>query len=274
MDVWKAVVLGIVQGATEWLPVSSSGHLAIMQRLLGESPPLLFDILLHVGTLAAVLTFFREDVGRLVRAFLSLTRDVFSGNARDRLSGDPSKRLALLILVGSVPIGVLGFLLEPMAEASYWSMAFVGGSLVLTGVFMYPTRVMAGKRDVTKIGGKDAIWIGLAQAVSVFPGISRSGFTISAGLYLGLDRKTAARFSFLLSIPAILGATLYELSSASLGAVDVEAYMIVGMMASAVVGYLTIWPVIAAVRGRKLEAFSYYCWAVGALLLLWFAGVF
>ena len=274
MDVWKAVLLGIIQGATEWLPVSSSGHLAIAQRLLGESPPLVFDILLHFGTLAAVLTFFKEDVKRLVLAFLALVKDALSGNARGELRRDPDKRLALLLLIGSIPIGILGFLLEPMAERSYTNMAFVGGALVLTGAIMYPTGTLRGRRDVENLTIRDTIWVGLAQAASIFPGLSRSGFTISTGLYLGLDKRTAARFSFLLAIPAIIGATIYELTSAQLEAVEVESYMVIGMMTSAIVGYLTIWPVIVAVRRRRLHIFSYYCWAVGALLLLWSLGLF
>ena len=270
MDVLTAVVLGIIQGATEWLPVSSSGHLAIAQYALGVRPPVLFDLLLHVGTLAAVLSFFWDDWKRAVMAFFRLLRASLGGkqSAIRSMKDEPMQRLALLLVIGTIPIAVLGYAFEGWIEKSFTNMLFVSIALLVTGVFLLPTGAYKGKRGIRDIEPKDGVMVGLAQAAALFPGISRSGFTISAGLYLGLERRFAARYSFLLSIPAILGATVYHAVKVASGAIEIESYMVIGMFVAAIVGYITIWPVLMAVRKSRFHFFSYYCFAIGLIVLL------
>ena len=266
MSLIEAVVLGIVQGLTEFLPVSSSGHLVIFQHLFGINEPVLaFDIAVHVGTLLAVAVYFFRDIVAIVTGFLAFAADSFR-HRRLRMpdAQAPQARMAILIVIGSVPTAVIGLALKDSAEALFSSVTLVGISLCITGAILWGTRRLGdtaadeGTTSVIK-----ALAIGVVQGLAVVPGISRSGSTIAAGLYLGLGRETAARFSFLLSIPAVAGAGL-------LGALDLLGggaiplpIMAAGLVTSAVVGYAALALLVWIVKQGRMHLFALYCLAVG-----------
>ncbi|RLI97739.1 MAG: hypothetical protein DRO99_02555 [Candidatus Aenigmatarchaeota archaeon] len=252
LGIFQAFMLGVIQGITEWLPVSSSGHLAIAQNYMGLNLPVSFDIALHVATLLVILLFFRKDVVGILTSLLR--RDFRTEHGR----------LFLLIALGSIPTAIIGFALKGFFESMFADLHLVGGALLITGVLL----VSSGKRNGSKnIGKMSAALMGLAQGFSVAPGISRSGATISAALFLGVDRMQAIRYSFLLAVPAILGAMLFELGSLSSSGIG-PAPIASGFMASLAVGYFSLRLVIRAVMRRWFRWFAVYCFTAGLALLL------
>ncbi len=255
MTILQALILGMVQGLTEFLPVSSSGHLVIFQHVLGiQQAPLTFDVIVHLGTLVAVFIAFWEDI-------ISIAKRPFS-------------KITYLILVGIIPAGMAGYFLAPVVEKAFESILVVGIGLIFTGLVLKYSETIANKYLGLKLiegtSYKDAIFIGIIQALAIVPGISRSGSTIAAGLLAGLDREFAARFSFLLSIPVILGAGIFQLQDAfeyGFMTPDLIQYLI-GFVTSAAFGLLAIKVVVNLVREGRLSIFSYYCWGVAALTLL------
>ncbi|MBU1196919.1 undecaprenyl-diphosphate phosphatase [Candidatus Micrarchaeota archaeon] len=253
MDAFQAVLLGILQGVTEWLPVSSSGHLALAQIFFGIEVPVAFDVALHLGTLFAVLIYFRSDLVQLLRGLLS-----FNPN-------HPDFRTLLFLVVAMIPTAIIGFAFRDFFEDMFFHIQFVGAALLITGFLLFAaSRIPAGKKEV---GWKSALLIGAAQGLSVAPGISRSGATISAGMLYGIPAEKAARFSFLLSIPAIIGASFFQLQEAEFAAVPL-AVSLSGILSAAVVGYLSIGFLLKILREAKLVYFAYYCWAIGLLAIL------
>jgi undecaprenyl-diphosphatase len=264
MEPLYALFLGIVQGLTEFLPVSSSGHLVILQHLFGmRSPKLLFDVAVHLGTLAAVVVFFRSDVAAIGRAVLGWRpfRRV-GGNP----AGSPDLRLLGLILAATVPTALIGLFIRFAAEEVFASPLSAGLLLMATGVLLIASRRSGpGRKDMADISLAEALGIGLVQGIAVFPGVSRSGATIATALFLGIRPDAAARFSFLLSIPSILGAALLMLGDAvAASAADARAALI-GAVVAAAVGYAALWMLVFIVKRGRLYAFAPYCWAVGAL---------
>lgn len=275
IDAGRAAFLGIVQGLTEFLPVSSSGHLVVFQHLLGlRSPELLFDVIVHGGTLLAVLLVFGEDLWKTAMESLrGLWEMARSRSVRVAWRQRPYLRLAVYLLVGTVPAAAAGLLLQDMLEKAFGSLPSVGSMLLVTGTFLYGTKPLNRPgRDLEQLCLRDCLLIGIAQSVALLPGISRSGVTIAAGLFCGLERDLAARFSFLLSVPAILGANILQAYGArdSLHTID-EGPLLLGGLTALVTGYLALRLLLRVVRKGRLFRFSYYCWAVGAsvLLALW-----
>lgn len=266
MDWIEAVVLGVVQGLTEFLPVSSSGHLVLFQHLFGVvEPELLFDICVHVGTLAAVLVVFYRDIAQILSALVRLPgRARTAGGFGALFSSRPEFRLMALIVVGCIPTAVLGILFAKMAEQLFGAVWLVGLTLVVTGTFLWFTRrrKTAG-RPIGQMQLKDALIIGLVQGLAIVPGISRSGATISAALYLGIDRDLAGRFSFLLAIPAILGALVLGLDGEAFHTELPIVTIVLGSVTAAVVGYLALIILLKMVRRGHLYRFAPYCWLVG-----------
>lgn len=254
MTTIEALLLGIIQGLTEFLPVSSSGHLVIFQHLFGiKEAPLTFDILVHMGTLLAVFIAFWTDIAGIIRR--------------------PFDKLTYLILIGIIPAGLAGYFFADIFAKAFESLLVVGLGLIFTGFVLIVSERVANRRwigkNVDEMSYKDALFIGLLQALAIFPGISRSGSTIAAGLLAGLDREFAARFSFLLSIPVILGAGVFQLKDAVLEGLP-QAVIVsytVGTVAAAIFGYLAIILLLRLVRGGKLSYFSYYCWGLAAITL-------
>ncbi|MBO8158553.1 undecaprenyl-diphosphatase UppP [Thermosyntropha sp.] len=260
MTTLQAFILGMVQGLTEFLPISSSGHLVIFQHLFGlEEAPLTFDVLLHMGTLVAVFIAFWRDIVAILKK--------------------PFDKLTFLILVGIIPAGLAGYFLEDYVSMAFESLLVVGLGLIFTGAILKISENYANNNILLKkaeeISYKDALFIGILQAFAILPGISRSGSTIAAGLFAGLDRDFAARFSFLLSIPVILGAGIFQLKDLSFAVVeaaDIAPY-VVGMLSAALFGYFAIKVVLRLVKRGRLAVFSYYCWIVAVFsLAMYFVG--
>ena len=251
MPYLQAIFLGVVQGLTEWLPVSSSGHLVIIQNSLGIKAPLVFDLLLHFGTLLAVFAMFWKD---LLKIAWSLIRLHFN---------DEYGRLAKYIVVGSIPIAVVGYFFHDFFASLFDSSVSVGFSLLTTGVVLYLSKFHKQSR---KLDSKESFLVGIAQAISIIPGISRSGFTITTGLLRGVERKEIFRYSFLLSIPAIIGANVFEFTRVSWAGLEIGS-MLVGTFMAAIVGYLSLKLLIRLVINQKFHLFSFYCVALGILIL-------
>ncbi|MCG2827933.1 undecaprenyl-diphosphatase UppP [Methanothermobacter sp. K4] len=271
MDVLQAIIIGIVQGLTEFLPISSSGHLVLVPEIMGVKSSLAFDTVLHVGTLVAVVTYFWSDIVHMIRSFISSLTDIPGGNFREGIEEDPFKRLAWMVIIGTIPAGLAGVLFKDFFESLFNSITAVGFFLIVTGLLLWGSERISArikeKLPVEKLGVRDSLIIGGAQALAIAPGISRSGATISAGLFLGFERELAARYSFILSIPAILGAALIQVKDISAGMDLLGASMIAGFIASAVSGYIAIKFLLKLIRERDLYVFAYYCFALGLLIL-------
>ena len=271
MDPLHAVVLGAIQGLTEFLPVSSSGHLVIAQHLFGlKEPEILFDVGVHLGTLAAVLFYFRGDLAGILAALARYGGRLFNvGAMRSAMQTDADLRMAWLIIVGSLPTAVIGLLMKRVADRLFGSMLLAGGMLLVTGVLLFLTRFapppQKPRAGEPLFASPKAFAIGVVQGLAIMPGISRSGSTIAAALFLGLSRDTAARFSFLLSIPAIMGAALLTLKDVSGETAGQLPMLLIGALTSCVVGYLSLKFLVYIVKRGRLHVFAPYVWIVGAL---------
>ena len=271
MSLLSSILLGLVQGIAEFLPISSSGHLAIAEHLLNVSGateiPDFFDVLLHLGTLVAVFVAYWSDIRDMILELISGVRDLARRNTPDPIP--PARRMILLIIVGTLPL----FLVLPvkdLVEGLSDNMYFVAGALLVTGCLLFASdRVRHGRKTERSATLIDVLIVGVAQAIATCPGISRSGITISAGMLRGYDRTFAVRFSFLMSLPAVFGATLLELIDAVQAGIDTSLLPVylVGMLVAGVVGYFAIRLVNLLAGKGKFGAFAYYCWAAGAISL-------
>jgi undecaprenyl-diphosphatase len=274
---YQAFILGIVQGLTEFLPISSSGHLVISQQLLGlTESELYFDVSVHIGTLVAVVIFFRQDLGCIASSLVKYIAAVLNREPSLTHKGkDPHLKLALLIVIGTLPTAIVGLFLRQWSDQIFASVLIAGSMLVITGILLFITgfllwgtrRVQKQAKDVDMFRKKDALAIGLVQGLAIIPGISRSGSTIAVGLFLGLERETAARFSFLLSIPAILGAGLLIFMDIPEGTHFPFASAFIGGLTSCVVGYVSLRFLVTIVKKGNLYVFAPYCWIAGLLSL-------
>ncbi len=265
MSPFAAVALGILQGLTEFLPVSSSGHLVLGAHFLGvEENTLAFDLALHLGSLIAVLAVYRRQLLKLVRAAFRGRIRLVKG--RVRYSGADTRLLWLLVLA-TIPAAAAGALFESALEAAFSSPALVAAMLLVTGTILLLSRRAPEKKS--ELDWKRALLIGAAQALAIVPGISRSGLTISAGMFAGLRRLAAAEFSFLLSVPVILGAAAVKLPEL-LGSSGPMSFSLVlaGSAAAALSGYAAIRILLKVVAGRGFYRFGWYCWALGLVSLL------
>ena len=272
MTFLSSFLLGLVQGIAEFLPISSSGHLAIAQNLLGMSDagtvPEFFDVLLHLGTLVAVFVAYWADIKDMVLEFFRGAGDLIHHSTPN--PGPPARRLILLIILGTLPLFVVLPVKDAVQSLSN-SMVFIGAALIVTGVLLFVSdRVKKGRKNERTATWLDVLIVGLGQAIATMPGISRSGMTITTGCFVGFERKFAVRFSFLLSIPAVLGANILSLADAAKAGInwaEVPVYL-VGVVTAAVVGYLCIRLLRFIADRGKFGAFAYYCWAVGVLTLV------
>jgi undecaprenyl-diphosphatase len=271
MTATEAVILGIIQGLTEPLPVSSSAHLVVVPALIPgfHQPDVFFDVILHLGTLLAVLFFFRQDIAALLRAFWPGPADGMAETGSGPARQDAERRLALWIVVATGLTGVIGLLFKERIEALFESVETTAVMLLITGALLFLSdRVKHPDRGKEAMTWVDAVVIGLVQAAALIPGISRSGSTIAAGVFRGLTRDTAARFSFLLSIPAIAGAALLKAVEAPpLAAGEVPA-LAAGFLAAAVTGFLALKLLFLVIHRTGLSMFAYYCWFAGSATLI------
>lgn len=273
MTTLQAIILGIIQGLTEFLPVSSSGHLVLFQHLFGlKEAELLFNVCVHLGTLVAVVIVFRREIIKILSALSQMVS--FGGQKEKRLQkvhSDPELKMAVLIIIGSIPTAVLGLLFAGIADRLFSSALITGLMLMVTGWLLWLTRKtkapMASANSGHLTSGK-AFIIGIVQGLAIIPGISRSGSTISIGLLLGIDRETAARYSFLLSIPAILGAGLLSLKGGMSQANPFIWRSLLGAVTAALVGYGALKSLLHMVKKGRLYLFAPYCWLVGILAII------
>ena len=269
MDILQAIIIGLVQGLTEFLPVSSSAHLIFTQQALGLSDVgLAFDVLLHVGTLVAVVAYFFQDIINMIKGFFLSLIDLKDGKFMEEVRRDPYKKLAWLTIIATIPVGIVGVLFNDLVESLFTGITVPAFFLLITGCLLYVSqRMNSGGIDLSNITLKEALLMGCGQALAVMPGLSRSGTTIAAGLFSGLDKEFAAKFSFILSIPAILGAGVFQLKDLSGGNVEIEA-CIAGFIVAVISGYLAISVLLKLIREKSLDIFAYYCWIVGAVILV------
>ena len=259
MKFFEIVLLGIIQGLTEFFPVSSTGHLVFFQNFFGlREPQLLTYIMLHFGTLLSLLVFLRRELVELAQSW-----GRFCLNPKKNVS-DPKIRLLFFLFLASLPIAFLGYFFYDFFESLFGSLRAVGGALILTGIFLLLTK-LAREKQTNSIS--HPFFIGILQGLSLVPGFSRSGFTIGGALLLGWRRKDAAQFSFLLSIPAILGATLYQLRNIE-SSPQPWPLLIVGVIVAAITGFIALTFLVRLIMKGKFSSFSYYCFLVGLIVIL------
>jgi undecaprenyl-diphosphatase len=263
LTIWQAIILGFIQGLTEFLPVSSDGHLVIAQEVFGVRPPnaLAFDVLLHLGTLFAVVVYFRKELFEMLFALFGAKGE----------QADVRRRWIWLLALGTVPVAIVGATLEDWFAATFHSAVWAGAGLLATGTILW---IASGKGERGRQEGdltvKDALLIGGIQSFALLPGVSRSGTTLFMALQSGIERTTAARFSFLLSIPAITGALVLKSSDvAEMARTGETLPLIVGPLVAGLTGVIAIELLMRAVRRGSLKGFSVYCWTVGSLTLAW-----
>lgn len=248
MQIGNAILYGVIQGLTEFLPVSSSGHLAILQNFLGEVD-VSFDIMLHLATLLAVLVYFYKDIIAIAKNIITLN-----------IKSDYIK-LLLFIIIASIPAAIVGYLLRNVIDSYFSSLIFVAEGFIISGIFLFIASM--SKNKTTKLGFKNTFVIGISQALAIFPGISRSGTTTSTAFLFGIDKKKALRFSFLLSIPAILGATLVKVNELTF-----TSSLILPSLFAFVTGLISIYLFMQIIQIKNLKYFAYYCWVIAILILV------
>lgn len=276
MNYLFSIAMGFLQGVAEFLPISSSGHLTLFQYFFspGQNPEeldMLFTILLHFGTLISVCVYYWRDIIDMIREFFLGISDLFSRRGSHEGRPPEARRLVLMIIVGTLPLFAV-LLVKDTVDAAFSNVTFVSAALIATGFLLFfSDRMAKGRKTARTATILDALLVGCAQAVGTLPGISRAGSTISAGMLCGFDRTFAVRFSFLLSLPAVLGANILEIADAvQAGGVDMSRLpmYIVGMVVAGVVGYFAIRLVNLLANKGKFGAFAYYCWAVGIVSLV------
>lgn len=272
MSLLNAIILGIVQGVAEFLPISSSGHLSIAQNLFGigveGSEDMFFEVLLHLGTLMAVFVAYRSEIREMIVEFFRAAGDLLQG--KKQAAPVPARRLIVMIIVGTLPLFVI-LPIKDMVEGLSGNTYFIGGALLVTGFLLTACdRVRKGGKNEGNAPMKDALIVGLGQAIATCPGISRSGMTISVGCFCGFERKFAVRFAFLLSIPAVLGANILSIADAAAAGIDPALLPVygVGVAVAAVSGYLCIRLLKLIAEKGKFGAFAYYCWGMGVLTVV------
>jgi undecaprenyl-diphosphatase len=272
MTACEAIILGVIQGLTEFLPVSSSGHLVLFQKMFGmKHAELFFDVAVHLGTLVAVIVVFRLEIKKIIKALVQL---IFLAGPKitilQKVESDPQLKMALLIVIGSIPTAILGFLFAGIADRLFTSGLNTGLMLIVTGLLLWLTRQKVASKEQAqsnRLTPKNALIIGTVQGLAIIPGISRSGSTISIGLMLGIDREIAARYSFLLSIPAIVGAGLLSFKDGLFQTDLAIETALLGALTAALVGCAALKALLQMVKKGRLHVFAPYCWLVGILAI-------
>lgn len=286
MSVIEAIILALVQGITEFLPVSSLGHLALVENLMGmeRGPEMLYETMLHLGSLAAVLLVFRKDIKQIIFEFLGICLDVvgnlylFIQNRRGkenyhyaRIISNTYRKMVVLILVSMIPTGMLGYASRNIVSMTMNSPLIAGAGILITGIVLIVIDFSkaGGYKGIREASYEHAMWMGICQGISVFPGFSRRGLSISAALLCGLNRKFAVKFSYLMSIPAIIGAFFAQIKN--FAAADMTVGLgftyVLGMIVASIVGVFAIRIMLKLVNGLKFRYFSYYCFVIGLVTL-------
>lgn len=273
MTYFEATILGLVQGLAEFLPISSSGHLALLQSWfkIDESKVLLFTVLLHVGTLISVFIVYWKDIWELVVELVLTIRDLCTGKGL-RMEERPVRKLGVMIIVATIPTAIIGFAFDDFFDSLYTSVLPIGIGLIITGfLLVFAEKINTGNRGIKQMNCRNAVFIGLVQGIAICPGISRSGSTLFGSLVCNLDRKFAVKFVFLISIPSILGSAILETPAAIEAGITASQLgpVIWGMAVAAVSGLVAIKGMIKIVSDKKLSWFSYYVWALGLVVVIY-----
>lgn len=263
----EAIVLGLVQGLSEFLPISSSGHLALLENLfeIKEESVLFFAVLLHIGTLVSIFIVYHEDIYALIKELGLLFKDIFSGKGL-RIEERPIRKLGIMIIVSSIPTAIMGLLFSNFIDRVFGSLIVISICWIITGFILFLSeKLKSNNKEIQGMKYRNAIFIGICQGFAIMPGISRSGSTIVGSLVTGLKREFAVEFAFLISIPAILGSAILEFPKAIKAGIDPSTIgpMIVGFLVAAISGYFAITTMIRIVSKHKMIYFSYYVWVIG-----------
>lgn len=265
------ILLGLIQGLTEFFPVSSSGHLVLAKYFLKlHLPGAAFEAFLHFGTVIAVIVLFRKEIKELVISFFDSIKKLFQGeNIVNVLKNNLSSKLAWFLIISTIPAAIIGYTFSSYFETLFSKPIITSFMLMITGVLLWfgNKKKSSGNKNISEITYKDAIIIGLAQAIAIFPGISRSGLTVIAGLSRNLNREFAAKYSFILSVPIILGASMFKIRE--LSSLDINIYiMLLSVLMAAIASYGAMKIFIKLLKNRKLYFFSYYLWTLSVLTIL------
>lgn len=276
MDIFDAIILGVVQGITEFIPVSSSAHLVFVPKLLQiDKPPLVFDVMLHFGTLLALILIYQRDILKLIIAFCGILKDIFFKRQFEGIKEDNYKRLTFLIILTSIPTGLMGIFFKDYVEILFNNILSTGFFLLGTGfILAFGQRKLGGKKEILNITAIDALFIGLAQGIAIAPGISRSGITIVAGLSRGLNKDLSPNYAFLVAIPVILAATILEGKDILMEESMSINLILIGVFFAFISGYVAIKVLLKIVKRGNLNIFAWYSWIVGLIIIFWQKGNF
>ncbi len=270
MDLLQAILLGILQGITEFLPVSSSGHLALARALLGRDlePGITFEIVVHFGSFCSIAVYYREKIFEIIKDLVSSFSP--SGLKSGKFKTDANTRLSMIILISLIPAMIVGFTMKDLIESLFVNPFFVSCMLIITGTLLFSTKFV--KNPDKEVDVKRGILMGVAQAMAIIPGISRSGSTISVGLFSGVDRVNVANFSFLMVLPVLAGAMILEVGEIAETGIAMEAVLslFAGFLTSFIAGYYALKYLVILLKRDKFHYFSYYCWAAGLFGMIYF----
>lgn len=273
MTYLEAVILGLVQGVAEFLPISSSGHLALLQQWFGieEDKVLLFAVLLHVGTLVSVFIVYWKDIWELIVELCVTIKDLCTGKGL-RLDERPVRKLGVMIIAATIPTGLIGILFNDFFDSLYTSVLPIGIGLIITGFMLtFAEKMGSSNRGIKQMNFRNAFFIGIVQGIAICPGISRSGSTLFGSLICNLNREFAVKYVFLISIPSILGSAVLEAPAAIEAGIDPGFLgpVVIGMIVAAVSGLIAIKTMIKVVSNKKLNYFSYYVWLLGVAVIIY-----
>lgn len=273
MTYFQAIILGLAQGLAEFLPISSSGHLALLQYFFDISAEnvLPFAVLLHFGTLVSVFIVYWKDIVELVKELGAVISDIFRGRGL-RINANPVRRLGFMIIVATIPTAVIGLLFNDAFAALYLSLVSIGIGLLITGTILFiAERMGRSNKTVKEMKFRNAVFVGIMQGIAICPGISRSGSTLFGGLISGLNKEFAVKFAFLISIPSILGSVIMEAPDAFRAGMDISLIgpVVVGVVVSALSGLFAIKAMIKLVSNKRLIGFSVYTWALGIVVIIY-----
>lgn len=271
MTYFEATILGLVQGLAEFLPISSSGHLALLQNWfdIDETKVLLFTVLLHVGTLVSVFIVYWKDIWELIKELVLTIKDLCTGKGL-RMEERPVRKLGVMIIAATIPTAIIGFAFSDLFDSMYTSVLPIGIGLIITGfLLVFAEKIGTANRGIKEMNIRNAVFVGLVQGIAICPGISRSGSTLFGSLVCNLDRKFAVKFVFLISIPSILGSAILEAPAAIEAGVTAAQMgpVLWGMAVAAVSGLVAIKTMIKIVSDKKLSYFSYYVWILGLIVV-------
>lgn len=272
MSYIESIILGLVQGLTEFLPVSSSGHLAVLQHFFGieGDKVLIFTVLLHIGTLISVFIMYWKDIWELIKELFLTIKDLCTGKGL-RLDERPTRKLGVMIIWTTIPTTIMGLTMNKFFESLNSNILAIGIGWIFTGVILFlAEKLNSGRKNIEKMNFRNGFFIGIMQGIAICPGVSRSGSTMVGGILTGLEREFAVRYAFLISIPTILGAAVLEIPDAihqaNVGTMSVGP-MIAGIIVAAVSGVLAIKAMINVVVAKKLKYFSYYVWILAVFVI-------